>query len=201
MDPELTLEKAKRIARQKEAVKDHHQQLSDAMGDQIITDYVKKAGETTPRQSGSGNNTMAVKGTVEKPCKRCGKDHKPTDKCPARNATCFKCNRKGHFSAQCLSRTAIASKLAVETFLGVVSSNEESWICSLKLENQEISFKLDTGAEVTAISEGAFKELQNVSLQSPSKILFGPTHKALKRFGQFDGTFQLDQKASYKRSL
>ena len=47
MDPELTLEKAKRIARQREVVKDHHQQLS--------------GGETTPRQSGSGSN--------EKPCK------------------------------------------------------------------------------------------------------------------------------------
>ena len=61
MDPELTLEKAKRIARQREAVKDHHQQLSGTMEDQIKIDYVKKAGETTPRQSDSGSN--------EKPCK------------------------------------------------------------------------------------------------------------------------------------
>ena len=61
MDPELTLEKAKRIARQREAIKDHHQQLSGVMGDQITIDYVKKAGETTPRHSGSGSN--------EKPCK------------------------------------------------------------------------------------------------------------------------------------
>ena len=157
------------------------------MGDQITIDYVKKAWETTPRQSGSGSN--------EKPCKRCGKDHKPNDKFPARNATCFKCNRKGHFSAQCLLKTATTSELTVETFLGVVSSNEESWVCSLKLEIREMSFKLDTGAEVTAISEGAFKELQNITLQSPSKIL-GPTHKALKVLEQFDGTFQLDQKES-----
>ena len=35
MDPELTLEKAKRIARQREPVKDHHQQLSGAMGDKL----------------------------------------------------------------------------------------------------------------------------------------------------------------------
>ena len=61
MDPELILKKAKRIARQREAVKDNHQQLSGIMGDQIMIDYVKKAGETTPRQSGSGSN--------KKPCK------------------------------------------------------------------------------------------------------------------------------------
>ena len=188
MDLELTLEKAKRIARQRKVVKDHHQQLSGAMGDQITIDYIKNTEETTPRQSGLGSN--------EKPCKRCGKDHKPTDKCPARNATCFKCNHKGHFSAQCLSKTATTSELTVETFLGVVSSNEESWACSLKLENREMSFKFNTGAEVTATSEEAFKELQNITLRSPSKILFGPTHKALKVLGQFDGTFQLDQKES-----
>ena len=192
MDPQLTLVKAKRIAHQRKAVTDHHQQLSGAMGDQITIDYIKKAGETTCRQSGSGSN----KETVEKPCKCCGKDHKPTDKCPARNATCFKCNHKGHFSTQCLSKTATTSELTVETFLGVVSSNEESWVCSLKLANREMSFKLNTGVEMTEISERAFKELQNITLQSPSKILCGPTHKALKMLGQFDRTFQLDQKES-----
>ena len=46
---------------------------------------------------------------------------------------------------------------------------------------------------MTTISEGAFKELQNITLQLPSKILFGPTHKALKVLGQFD---ELDQKES-----
>ena len=43
MDPELTLEKAKRIAHQRESIKDHHQQLSGIMGDQITIDYVNQA--------------------------------------------------------------------------------------------------------------------------------------------------------------
>ena len=68
----------------------------------------------------------------------------------------------------------------VETFLGAVSANEESWVFSLKLENQEMLLKLNKGAGVTVIFEEAFKEFQNVTVQSPSKILCGATHKALK---------------------
>ena len=166
MDSELTLEKAKKIVCQREAVRDHHQQLSSTKREQIAIYTIKKAGRTTPKVSGTGNVSKAIKDTVEKPCKRCGKNHKTTDKCPAKNATCFKCNHKGHFSAQCLSKTATTSELTVETFLGVMSSEGESWFCSLKLENSEMSFKVDTGAEVIAISDEVYYELQNVTLQA-----------------------------------
>ena len=50
-------------------------------------------------------------------------------------------------------------------------------------------FKIDTGAEVTAISDQAFKTLENVTWQKPARILFGPTQYALKVLGQFNGTF------------
>ena len=42
--------------------------------------------------------------------------------------------------------TKVTSELTVETFLGVMSLEGESWFCLLKLGNCEISFKLDTGA-------------------------------------------------------
>lgn len=99
---------------------------------------------------------------------------------------------------QCLSKTATTSKLTVETFPGVMSSDGESWFCSLKLENCKISFKLDTGAEVTVISEEAYHELQNVTPQS-SFNFFEPTHKALKLLGQSNGTFQRVQKVSLQK--
>ena len=49
---------------------------------------------------------------------------------------------------------------------------------------------------MTAISEEAYDELQNVTLQPPSLLLFGPTYKALKVLGQFNGTFLRGQKVS-----
>jgi len=40
---------------------------------------------------------------------RCGKPTHPHDKCPACDATCHRCNHKGHYSSQCLSKTVLTA--------------------------------------------------------------------------------------------
>lgn len=71
-------------------------------------------------------------------------------------------------------------------FLGAVTTNQESsWTISLLLGNREVPFKLDTGAEVTAITKEAYKNLGDVKLQSPTKALYGPSCQSLKVLGQF----------------
>ena len=56
-----------------------------------------------------------VKGTarrcVGKPhCTHCGRsEHQKGDRCPAKDATCHKCNRKGHYQSQCFSKTVAAT--------------------------------------------------------------------------------------------
>ena len=200
LEPDLSLERAKKIVRQKEAVKDHSQELNSTKRDQTSIDAVKKASRTPHRASG-GHTNNGTKNSGEKQfCKRCGKNHGPTDKCPAKKATCYKCNRKGHFSSQCLSSkpaTATTSELTVDTFLGAMSINgESSWTISIHLEGKQMSFKLDTGAEVSAISDVAYKTLGNITLKKPAKILVGPTRNALKVLGQFLGTFQIGEKTS-----
>ena len=37
-------------------------------------------------------------------CGRCGREKHPRDKCPAREAQCNNCKRKGHYSAMCYQR-------------------------------------------------------------------------------------------------
>jgi len=51
---------------------------------------------------------------------------------------------------------------------------------------------MDTGAEVTAISEQTFNNLRGITLTKPSKILHGPTGRTLKVLGQFNGTLSID---------
>ena len=55
------------------------------------------------------------------------------------------------------------------------------------LQNQMVTFKLDTGAEVTALSEATFESLTEVVLKQPDRKLFGPTHQALEVVGEFRG--------------
>ena len=125
----------------------------------------------------------------------CGRArHSNGDNCPAKSAICHKCNRKRHYSVQCFSKTTAAASATHEmsldtTFLDTVTKKEgkssKSWFTDLLLEGQEISFKLDTGTEVTAISEQAYRSMKGTALEKPSKALYGPAHHALDVQGQF----------------
>ena len=54
---------------------------------------------------------------------------------------------------------------------------------------RDLKFKLDTGAEVTAISKEDYKKLKKPPLSPPKKILYGPSQQTLKSIGQFLGEF------------
>lgn len=64
------------------------------------------------------------------------------------------------------------------------SQDSKSWTTQVTVNQVVLNFKLDTGAEVTAISEQAFKSLGSPELQQPVKKLCGPTNKPLKVLGR-----------------
>ena len=90
--------------------------------------------------------------------------------CPARNEICHKCNHKGHFAKQCLSKTVATVTYHKETsesesteeepdefylgatYLNAVGGDLNAWKIELNVEDQPFPFKIDTGTEVTAIS-------------------------------------------------
>ena len=57
-----------------------------------------------------------------------------------------------------------------------------------------MTFKLDTGAEVTAISEDSLGKLEDISLQKPAKLLYSPTSQALDVIGQFFATLKSNER-------
>ncbi|KAL5493718.1 hypothetical protein EMCRGX_G014937 [Ephydatia muelleri] len=116
------------------------------------------------------------------------KDRIPWYLCPAKDSVCHKCKRKGHFSSQCLSKTVAEvepDESYVDTaFLDTLSQNSsETWRVKLRLCGQMLEFKIDTGAEVTAISDAAFRTLRGPKLKSPKKTLYGPARTPLKLIG------------------
>lgn len=55
-----------------------------------------------------------------------------------------------------------------------------------------MQFKLDTGAEVTAVSEETYRHIDSPGkLQKANKILYGPTRQSLKVLGQSHGRLQV----------
>ena len=61
-------------------------------------------------------------------------------------------------------------------------SSHPPWICQMKLNDILTPFKIDTGAEVTAISEETFRSLSS-ELSKSSKALQGPDRKPLSALG------------------
>ena len=111
-------------------------------------------------------------------CRRCGKTSHPRQSCPAKEAICFCCNRKGQFGSQCLSKTVaeVADPLQESTvtdssdgdqysdtvYLNAVNRDDEKqWNVEVLVEKDSVTFKVDTGAEVTAMSDTTFYSIKN----------------------------------------
>ena len=202
LDSALDLAKAMKYCRQGEAVKEQQSDLRGASkSNPIVVDELRRDQRRTarkPYQQGRGSSKPggAKQGANERLCKRCGgKNHPKGGNCPAKEAICHRCNHKGHYSAQCFSKTVAETLVENEEFsldassvtIGTVSGKEQtSWTVDLLVqEHSQVKFKIDTGAEVTVISEKDYQSLhQGAKLEKPKLKLYGPTRQALNTIGR-----------------
>ena len=167
MDSNLTLEKAKTQVQQREAVQEQQILLKNGQKEDKSVDFErhnvpKSRAQRTPNRRVSSRTQQ--KGGK---CSRCGRGPHSRQQCPARDAECHNCKKKGHYSAKCFQRTiadvdvtanVIAEKetdLYDMANLNTVLDSEKdtTWSCTVLLNDQEVKFKLDTGADVTVISD------------------------------------------------
>ena len=112
---------------------------------------------------------------------------------------CHRCKRKGHFQCQCKYKKTIDSITTSDipeesdnAFLGTIhstSSHTTEWLVELHLNEVPITFKIDTGAKVTAIPEAMatpFKAL----IRKFNRTLLGPGMNSLNVCGQFTATLK-----------
>ena len=191
MDLDLTLEKAKKTVRQKEAVK---VQLQLLKGDTTLPDTpnVDQVTHNEGTRTTSGAKWHSKGGSKSK-CTNCDNNFHPREQCPARNVTCFSCQKAGHFSAQCRSHQSKMDLVVEEThldsaFLGPLG--QTSWTVDIAVNGVFLTFKVDTGVEVTAVSEQAYRALGRMKLEKTSKTLFGPTKISLQVMGQIQATLR-----------
>ncbi len=183
LDAALTLDKAKKMVRQQEAVGEQQQLLKGTVKDESSLDQLrqrkgfrkqwkaKKPSSTNPR-------------VPTKSCQRSGRGQHTREQCPAKEATCHTCQKKGHYSAQCFSKTVseLESRNDMdEAFLDTVSNSQNAaWLTQIQVNQKTTSFKMDTGAEVTAISMDTYRHLKKPQLTTASKALYGPSRIKLK---------------------
>ena len=210
LDCDLTLEKATKAIREKEAVYEQQSVLNHGPTPSPV-DAVRagaKNRKQSPHQMKQSNDQRhGQQQQGRKHCTRCRKSPHSKDKCPTRESVCHRCHCKGHYSSQCRSQTI--SSLSVETeldddtaYLDVVeTSQHNTWTVKFGIgsANYEAIFKIDTGAKVTAISEKLYKSLKSSALQKPSKVLKGPGQYPLHVVGQFEEVLKHGQKSSVQQ--
>jgi hypothetical protein len=227
LDADLTLDKAKTMVRQRVAVHQQQELLKKDFKEETSVDQVYRrkpqkvhkepfrrpiSSTSKPPSTWSTKNFKEARGK----CNRCGKGPHPRVHCPARDAICHKCQKKGHYSSQCFSKT-IADVSSEQRQIQLLPNTEEDsdyydtayldalgrgespcWMTKLSINGREITFKMDTGAEVTAISEQVFRKLNLGPLTRAHKVLCGPDRKPLDVAGQITCTLMSKEKSCHQ---
>ena len=84
-----------------------------------------------------------------------------------------------------------------DAFLGIVrQGSTDLWETKARVNGIFIRFQIDTGAEVTVLSERDFKRLGGVTLLSSQRTLRGPNQNLLPVKGQFCGKIRVGKRAT-----
>uniref|UniRef100_A0A1A7XJR7 ribonuclease H n=2 Tax=Iconisemion striatum TaxID=60296 RepID=A0A1A7XJR7_9TELE len=202
MEKELDLEKAVYMARQSEEIKKQQTALrSDSSALQYNVNALEKPLETTKVWSKNKaptfqQRTQKCKDALTLQCYKCGGPFRQKHQCPANDAKCRSCGKKGHYQRVCRQTKTvqcIEEDVGPEEqgfFLGTVSSGNRSWTVDVQIEGTPMTFKLDTGADVTVIAtvdlDKVFSGKNTPVLQQPEKPLLGPGRTPLEVTGYLE---------------
>ena len=141
-------------------------------------------------------------------CGSCGYRHRG-DKCPAKGKACMNCEGIGHFASVCPRppkkgkrepKKQFKKVQSVEVdseddfFLGSVDNADDSpWMTKVEIKKTKLNFKIDTGADVSVMSNQTYKKLQpRPELQSTTASLRSPGGK-LDCKGYFETEVQTEK--------
>ena len=137
------------MIRQKEAVREQQQALKKDVFAPAVEE-LKVTPKIYPNRWKRGQQTA---------CPRCGLGTHPREKCPAKDAKCYRCQRNGHLASQCRSKRVARvyeedkASMVDSAFLGNISLDQKyTWNAKITLCGKRVEFKLDTGAEVSALT-------------------------------------------------
>lgn len=149
-----------------------------------ITDYCKSVelSKQHTKTLNPSNEAFAVRELKNFKCRKCLYEHLP-NKCPAFRKTCALCQKVGHFAKACFNKCqedpnnvveqAIHKKTTERNVNGVYQEDEarlppeiyvdmvkSPWTETLCVENVEVKFKLDTGADCSILPINIFKKVK-----------------------------------------
>ena len=190
LQADLTVDQAIQQARQSELVK---QQLNEQRhtSQSGTLDAVSHRGSRggNPRGQGRGRGRGRV---YHDHCSNCGGNHDKRATCPAKGKKCRGCGKPNHFERVCRSqKKANLQEVCTdepETFyLGSVNQEGEEppWRTSININGCQISFKIDTGADVSVITKDIYNRLRPKPKLRKSEAILVSSGGNLPHLGNF----------------
>ena len=222
LNKKLTLNDAVEMARQAEARKNNRDvvrgQASTSTSSSTAVDYVKKQFKSKDKHShskGGAHNSNAKRWSKEqsknvtqqsqpkdssKTCPWCGNSPHFRRFCPAKDAVCVLCKKKGHFQSVCRKKNTGVHTVELSDdeypFLGTIGDDAD-WTEKVDVNGQEVTFKLDTGASVSVLSDSVpwLSSVQN-DIQACSQVLKGPGGIPLSVIGKLEAQLSVGSKST-----
>jgi len=155
------------------------------------------------------HNSEATHQDFLQKCNRCGRQHSVDMVCPAFGKFCTKCKRPNHFATVCRSKFINDGKrikchnlnvdedifdqetLSIETLFSVDQLHKKCWYKTLKVDNHELEFKLDSGAEVNVLPLRFLKNNKlHTKIQKTKVVLEAFGGYKIEPVGYFMGTIE-----------
>ncbi|KAM7281966.1 uncharacterized protein ISCGN_002124 [Ixodes scapularis] len=195
LDPDLDLQKAITAARQSEVIKKQQAELRPTKEKDANVDRIAAKNGTAARPAQRGTERSNVRTRSKKtatpkpkgkPCRWCGREAHPRSVCPAKNAGCNRCKKKGHFVTVCKSSTSVNSLVHEQGFVGAAASPQTAkWDIEIFVDETPVVFRIDTGADETVLPAATFQKVfaKCHKLSEPQRRLHGPDGRPLKVMG------------------
>ena len=108
----------------------------------------------------------------------------------------------GHFAKCCATNKSVRSVTIDEEqnkgFLGTIDNKCKAWTKKFCINNKELNFKIDTGADVTVISDNDFKGIKGQTLIKSDKKLSEPGNSKLNVLRKIQCMLELQDKLCCK---
>lgn len=107
-------------------------------------------------------------------------------RCPFKNKICYFCGRLGHVMHLCREKRS-----STKSFVKAVISRKNGGghngrkFADIKMNNKNIRFQIDTGSDLSIISEDSWKKIGKPTLVRSEKVAKGVTGRKLNFIGEF----------------